>query len=499
MYRLLIILYILFFNAVNVFAALEINEVMYDPEGADTDREWVEIYNNGSSDILINDWYFFENNTYHGLAGAGFDKLGAGQYALIVKNIDAAKSELGSGLRYIKSSFSLNNTGEELSIADNNKTTQDSYIYSAELGANGDGFSLQKISHNWSAGIPSPGIENNHSSQSELEYITNTNNSTTTNNNESSEKVYVKSANYYKADLQVPDVIVAQADFNIAAEVTHFKDSKSTNEINGYFYLNFGDGKSFESRERVNTSHSYRRGGNYVLFFEYYSSYLAFDAGEDPLVSVTKNITVTEHALSIEKVNPFDGIVIKNNTSKKINLDAWKIIWGKYSYIFPRHSYIQAKKEINIIFDTLGFFAEPSYDKPIQLLSNGYKPVSVFPIYKKTAALPKTETILVRNDVPGETRVTTEIHTESEQELSFFGEPSSYLDDYLSKNPDKIAVDFGEGDIGEQGNINEKNPKDNLFYYVFGVVILMLGAGRYIHGKSDIKKSEDFGTIEIIE
>ncbi|MDP3645709.1 MAG: lamin tail domain-containing protein, partial [bacterium] len=37
-------------------ASVSISEVMYDAEGTDTDREWVELYNSGSESMDITGW-----------------------------------------------------------------------------------------------------------------------------------------------------------------------------------------------------------------------------------------------------------------------------------------------------------------------------------------------------------------------------------------------------------------------------------------------------------
>ena len=34
-------------------AQVVINEVMYNPQGSDSGREWVELYNQGSSDVTL--------------------------------------------------------------------------------------------------------------------------------------------------------------------------------------------------------------------------------------------------------------------------------------------------------------------------------------------------------------------------------------------------------------------------------------------------------------
>src|SRR3989344_6229310 len=65
-------------------AQVQINEVMYDLSGTDTDREWIEIYNSGSGTVDLSSWKFFEGNTNHALNNAsGGTSLAAGSYAII--------------------------------------------------------------------------------------------------------------------------------------------------------------------------------------------------------------------------------------------------------------------------------------------------------------------------------------------------------------------------------------------------------------------------------
>ena len=49
------------------YANILINEVMYDVEGTDTDREWIEVYNDGSESVDLSTYKLFEANTNHGL------------------------------------------------------------------------------------------------------------------------------------------------------------------------------------------------------------------------------------------------------------------------------------------------------------------------------------------------------------------------------------------------------------------------------------------------
>ena len=44
-----------------------INEIMYNPDGSDSGREWIELYNDADYDIDISGWKFYESNSNHGL------------------------------------------------------------------------------------------------------------------------------------------------------------------------------------------------------------------------------------------------------------------------------------------------------------------------------------------------------------------------------------------------------------------------------------------------
>jgi len=44
-----------------------INEVLYDPDGADTGYEWIELYNNSSLALNLQDWTIEKAGTSFGL------------------------------------------------------------------------------------------------------------------------------------------------------------------------------------------------------------------------------------------------------------------------------------------------------------------------------------------------------------------------------------------------------------------------------------------------
>jgi len=138
-----------------------INEIMYDLSGADDNREWIEVYNAGTTTADIGEWKFYENETHHGLAVVqGVSVLPAGGYAVIAASTTAFLNDNpGYGGTLLDSAFSLSNTGEVLALK-NGDLVIDSVTYASSTGANGYGMSLQKFDDGWHAASSTPGVEN---------------------------------------------------------------------------------------------------------------------------------------------------------------------------------------------------------------------------------------------------------------------------------------------------------------------------------------------------
>ena len=61
----------LFFAANFAGAQVAITEIMYDLEGTDADREWIELQNTSGFQVDLEGWKFFEQDTNHKLTPAG--------------------------------------------------------------------------------------------------------------------------------------------------------------------------------------------------------------------------------------------------------------------------------------------------------------------------------------------------------------------------------------------------------------------------------------------
>lgn len=139
-----------------------VTEVMYDlREGSDSGREWIEVYNIGSTAIDLSKWKIVENGKNHKITVVQ-GSFGPGSFAIIADNAEKFKADYpdySGGL--FDSAFSLNNKGETIALMDAAGKEADSIMYTGALGANGTGDSLQKIDPSLNAslspGMPTPG------------------------------------------------------------------------------------------------------------------------------------------------------------------------------------------------------------------------------------------------------------------------------------------------------------------------------------------------------
>ncbi|MCY4577214.1 MAG: lamin tail domain-containing protein [Candidatus Kaiserbacteria bacterium] len=169
--------YVRFFCVVSVFvvsvfsscfvyateSTLRITEIMYDAEGSDTGKEFVEVINGGSEAVAITAVTFFErNDRQRGRAvasGAGNATLQPGEVAVIVSDPALFSQHYSfDGLLLDTTNFALLNAGSTVSLRKGN-TLLHSITYTTQHGARGDGNTLH-IDQNdvITAGKPSPGV-----------------------------------------------------------------------------------------------------------------------------------------------------------------------------------------------------------------------------------------------------------------------------------------------------------------------------------------------------
>jgi len=80
----LLLIFLFFFQA---SSAIMISEIMFDLEGTDENREWIEIYNNEDKAVDLTGWKLYEAETNHRLTlKQGSAVIESKEYAIISDN-----------------------------------------------------------------------------------------------------------------------------------------------------------------------------------------------------------------------------------------------------------------------------------------------------------------------------------------------------------------------------------------------------------------------------
>lgn len=354
--RVLILITLIFF-AKTTFASIEITEIMYDASGTDTNHEWIEVYNTSSASIDLSEWYFFSNNTKHGLVPESSSALGPGSYAVIVQNTQNFLSDWPnySGIIFDSSWSGLNNEEDSISMKDPDLNIVSPVTYSSSMGATGDGNSLQKINSEFKSSSPTPGSENVLSS--------NDSSGNTNNDSDSSSKSTSSgssSGSNTKTVVIVPQPIATKiiAKNTAITRVGFEIDAKTTGKLkedldSGKFIWSFGDGNSMTYDRHKPFEYSYQYSGEYILSLSYYESILS----AEPIATDSIVVKVSDPELSIAKVgdssDPF--VEIKNQSGYRMSLSGWVLNSYTKSFKLPEGMAILPGKSVRLSSQVTNF------------------------------------------------------------------------------------------------------------------------------------------------
>src|SRR3989338_1209441 len=320
-----------------------INEIMYDVSGTDSDREWIEIYNGGTSSVDVSSWKFFEEGSNHSLTvHIGSAVIPADGYAMIVDSPDAFLLDWPdySG-RILDSSWSsFTNTGESLALKDGAGVVVNEITYDPLIGAGGDGKSLQLVDGVWGAFTPTPGIVN----QSTPTDTENPDDGGETEPSSSASQnvappVVISPYVIFDAPLRIP----AGVWFDIEGKVY---DTTGKELFTGVFLWNMGDGNAKEDPYNKLTNYMYQYPGTYVVTLDYYR--YQFERVNDPYATGRITIQVLAPGIEIVSINSDASITIKNTLSYEVDLGGWIIRAGNIVFRFPNNTILLSGKTMTI-------------------------------------------------------------------------------------------------------------------------------------------------------
>lgn len=327
---------------------VSITEIMYDLEGSDTGREWIEIYNNSGSSIDLTKYKFVESGSSHGISHfSGSTDLPNGEHAVITDNPNTFIVDYPNQSRtqIYDSSFSLSNDkGESLSLKDPDGNIVYEITYDVLIGANGDGKSLQFI-NSWAASSPSPMVLNSSNSNNINENKDN-DNTETTNTIDNSKTAGGLGFIPYQKDPEMSFVFSAPKSSVVGINVEYkailygYSGERITA---GKFVWNFGDGTIQEDQYIKPVNHIYYYPGNYTVSLVYRYNWYA------NTVAIGKfNIQIVDTPLVMKDYydKPIPAIKIANTKDQEYNIGGYIIKTGLKDFTIPSDTFIGAKEEI---------------------------------------------------------------------------------------------------------------------------------------------------------
>jgi hypothetical protein len=351
------IIAVLFMCAAPARAAVIINEVMYNPQGSDSGREWVELYNDGASDVTLvggsgsGSWRIADSSNHTlvappGNGGRGSLVVPAGGYLIIANDPATFINEYGGSYPVARSAISLNNTGATVSLINGTGSTVSAFTYTTATGGNDDGTSLQVHDGSILQALPTPGAANAIAA-----YVppAGTDSSTATTSSDGAGKTQTKDPGYVNAPL--PQVfaragadrtVIVGADAKFVA-LAYDRDKSVIKYAK--FTWTFGDG-------------TVAAGPVAMHHFSYPGRYAVELVIDNDAFHTSDRITVVAESARIGlSTLPHGGVAVQNLSGKDLDLSFWKVVEGDGEFVLPEHTVALKDAAINISAATLGFEA----------------------------------------------------------------------------------------------------------------------------------------------
>lgn len=332
---------ILFLLPTVSFAQVVISEIMYDLEGADSGREWIEIYNNGNSDVDLTGWRFFEGGTNHKLKLVQGDiVISSGGYIVITDNSDKFLADWpGFSKTIFDSSFSLKNIGESITIRNSDLVDIDSVTYSSEWGASGDSNSLQLANGSFIPASPTPGKANANSGSGSSGEDSGGETSTGSSSSSGGVLVPTLSISAYAGNDRIV-IVGADSVFDGYAYGLNGEPL-----LNARYTWNFGNGQRKEGQKIL---HHYLYPGEYVVSLDVSSGeYSAFD----------RMIVTAEPAQILISSATSEFVEIKNESKHELDISFWYLKTDEKLFLIPESTILLSEKSVKFSSSITGIIA----------------------------------------------------------------------------------------------------------------------------------------------
>ncbi len=501
MNRAVALAFLLFITTSFVRGQLVITEVMYDPSGSDTGREWVEVQNTSGGTINFTTWKFFEANVNHGIEQIdGYAaELTANEYGVVVSDKTKFLIDFPSfSGKIFKSSFSLSNTGEVLAFKNDAGVVVDEYLYDVSLGGAGDGNSLQKRT-TWTAALPTPGIATGGSGGQ-------TNATTTPSGGETTVQGTGPAGTGFESTYTAPrqlfgSIITPQIAFVGADTVLRAQAfvSGGKSALNPLFTWNFGDGAIGHGSV---VTHQYKYPGTYHIALEIMASVDTVNASaleHLSLVVLTPDVSVStgsdEHGGTYVR--------IENKSKYLLDISSWVVRKGGIEgeqYIFPKNTFIAPFAALRIPQEITQFKNDGTV-KPIVVLFPNKGVVAYYDPTKVTTSLAiatssppplPLKTYMVNTAVSNKKLATKTSDDHPSVASREVGVTSSLMTQMVSK--EDVSSTFESPLIAAAEASHED--RTSVLWYILPLLVLVGTAGIFLRTKKEDTAVDEYTIID---
>ncbi len=334
------------FSVVHVHAVY-FSEIMFDPQGSDTSREWIEIYNDTSGPIDFTSWKFFEGATNHGITSSqGGASVPSNSYAVIADNPTKFLLDYPSFSGILFDSVftgGLSNSGEHIALKESSSGVEiGSVDYDPTIGGNNDGSTLSKIDGLWVRGSATPGSVNQAST---LEVVSSSTSATATT---TEHQTVIAQMSPPSADIvfymPFEKTVVAGAD----ADFSTYGMTRAGKNIEGLAATwAFGDGGQSTG---TSTKYRYVYPGRYIAQVEGTNGYVAGTA------RVKVHVVPPDIAIAKIDVGKYGTYVdVSNPNTYDLDISQWRLsIDGSY-FPFPKNTLIGGNSTTRFSGLAMGF------------------------------------------------------------------------------------------------------------------------------------------------
>jgi len=345
---LILVGFIFLFSFKLVNASIIINEVQISP----TAERFVELYNTGSGDIDLTNWYLQRKTA----TGSDFSSL-------VSKTFFEGKS-IGGNSYFVISKDSLGLTSftlTESNVIQLKNSAQEivdkigwGSVDSSVVGNPVEGKSIQKTGGNWIIASPTSGKNNNTVADTYFNEADNPDDDSLSNTNGqiNTDETFIKNKTVpsIKAKILTKSVSFVGVPLEIGSNILGYKNETI---LPGKYFWNFGDGTSLSTTNPVKFLHTYFYPGEYNISLEYYlrpSSQVS-----DALDHFA--LKVEPLSISISRVGDTQDFFVEltNNSNNEIDISNWILNTTLKNFIFPKNSFIGPNKKIIVSSRITGF------------------------------------------------------------------------------------------------------------------------------------------------